>query len=287
MNIIKINFSNIISNFLKITGVFYSLIGTIISFISWEDMNIKDWHIKLIILISILLLSFLIALFIPFVKSKKKVKRNNVELTVFYGDLFDIQIKNKIVVIPVNDTFETLIEDKSVNNPLVSIESNHGKWLNKIITNDENGYTKEELDEAISKSLNEQKSLNHKHIDKDKGKCESYEIGTIANIKGKGNDENTSYFLLNVSIFNEENMAESNIKNIKIALDKLLDYYNKNGQNCPIYMPLIGTGNSRINISKQQILELMKEIILINDKNINGKINIVVFKGDKKEVSIL
>lgn len=47
----------------------------------------------------------------------------------------------------------------------------------------------------------------------------------------------------------------------------------------------MGTGSSRIDITHQQSLKIIKSSVLTSEK-INGSVNIVVYNGDKNKVSI-
>ena len=52
-----------------------------------------------------------------------------------------------------------------------------------------------------------------------------------------------------------------------------------------MFLPLMGTGSSRVGITHQQSLKIIKSSVLTSDE-INGSINIVVYNGDKSKVSI-
>lgn len=44
-------------------------------------------------------------------------------------NIFSCSTRNKLIVIPVNSHFDTIVEDPTVPNPLVSVKTIHGKWL--------------------------------------------------------------------------------------------------------------------------------------------------------------
>ena len=52
-----------------------------------------------------------------------------------------------------------------------------------------------------------------------------------------------------------------------------------------MFLPLMGTGSSRVDITHEQSLEIIKSSVLASEK-INGSVNIVVYNGDKDKVSI-
>jgi hypothetical protein len=51
-------------------------------------------------------------------------------------------------------------------------------------------------------------------------------------------------------------------------------------------MPLIGTGNSRADLTHEQSLRVIKSCILDSDKKVHGEINVVVYEKDRDKVSI-
>ena len=66
----------------------------------------------------------------------------------------------------------------------------------------------------------------------------------------------------------------------------MLDYYNKKGQGESLYLPLLGTGISRANISHEQSLKYIKYTVLSTDEKINGCITVIVYTKDEDKVSI-
>lgn len=290
----KINISNIFLLSFKISGILFTALTIFLSFWSWDDLSIKDWWIKMLILLSIYVVSFIIAfiLIIFILKSKKIWSNGKNKAVAMYSDLFLLGFnkknkKNKIIVIPVNDTFETIVEraTEEITKPLVSPNSNHGRWIMNYCK--EYGITPEDLNTRIQNNLKKQ---GHRPIktysieEKDRGNRDSYTLGTVAIIDGMNN--NVKFYLLAISEFDENNNAKSNKKQIMYSVDELIDYYDKNGQADPIFLPLMGTGRSRANMSHEQSLKVIKSCILTSDKKINGEMNIVVYTGDRNKVSI-
>lgn len=286
LNVIKINFKKIFKHSFYAGSIVFGVTTTLLSFFSLEEIGINQTCLKILIIVGLCISSFLISFIITLLTRSKTFRNGNVTLNTYYGDLFKVKAKERIIVIPVNDTFETKVESSKENNPLVSPTSIHGQWLNKILENDTNDTLKKQLDEEIKKSLKDFK-YSYETLTKEKGKCDSYELGSIAKIYREDGQYKTTYYLLNISKFDENNTAHSNIMNIAYCINKLLKFYNSQGNNTSIYMPLIGSGNSKTSLSEQQSLDLLKTLILINDEKINGELNIVVYKGNKGEVSIL
>jgi len=285
---IKLNIIPIFKQTILLSGSIFSVLTIVLSFITWEDMKIENIWIKICILFGIILGSFLISLtFIVLILKNKKLWANGKnKVLAFYGDLFKITDKSekKIVVIPVNDTFETIVDDDlAQDKPLVSLTTIHGQWIKYM---NSKGIESKTLSTMISDNLKNRKIEPIKIYtgeEKNRGNKESYELGTIATING---ENNTTFYLIAISNFDENNKANSSRKKIRNCVDELIEFYDTNGQGYQIYIPLFGTGRSRADLNHQQAFKIIKNAVLTNEKSIHGIINIVVYKKDKDKVSI-
>lgn len=286
----KLNISYILKSTWVIISNIFALTTIILSFISWEDIKITDTWMKLLILsvvcIVTLILDIILVLF--FLNHKEVWKKGKNEVKAMYSDLFKIAFNSykskRIIVIPVNDTFETIIEEpgEGMDNLLVTANSNHGRWIKRFLQ--EEGIDTSELNNRIQEDLGKRVALNKVDVKiVGKGNNKSYPIGSIAVIEGK---KECVFYLLAISKFDETNKAQSSRKVIRDAVDSLLEFYDKNGQGFPMYLPLMGTGRSRADLTHEQSFKLIKSGILTHEKSINGEINIVVYKKDKDKVSI-
>ncbi|SEG30313.1 hypothetical protein SAMN04487934_11454 [Eubacterium ruminantium] len=189
---------------------------------------------------------------------------------VIYGDIFKYAFKNRkkenrICVIPVDTAFHLHVTRKYENNPLpqVSEKSIHGKWLTQW---EQSGASLDCLKERIEKSI--------KTFDKGEA-CEGeYPLGTIAIIE-KGN---TVFYLIAISKFDENNNAHSSAEDIRRIIDKLTAFYDCYGQGYDIYIPLLGTGKSRANISLQESYDYIVDNLKENKSRIQGNMYIVIYK---------
>lgn len=202
-------------------------------------------------------------------------KENQNEFCLICGDItkywFPRKSKEKrIVVIPVETSFQTQISTTISDNPfpLVSENTLHGKWI-AAWKHGQN--TVEDLNSRIHKSLIAQ------GIDSSNGK---FPIGTISIVE-KGN---TKFFLTAISEFDEYNMAHSNQDNIAKAIMNILKTYDRSGQGYSLYMSLIGTGRSRTKMKTIEAWMLIKEIVLSNSECIQGNINMVVLQDAFEEI---
>lgn len=290
--ITHINIKSILTTTFKVAGTIFSIIALISIFLTWEDINVNElWH-KIFIMLFIIIFSFLFSfIWIIFVcKTKRIWSQGRNKVIAIYGDLFKIAFKknkeSRIIVIPVNDTFETKVENagEKLKKPLVAENSNHGRWIKQFCK--ENDISHEELNIRIQENLSYQGYVPIKTYsieEKGRGNLKSYKLGTTAIIDGKNN---VTFYLVAISTFDSNNNAQSSKKQIREAIEDLIDFYDKNGQSNPIFIPLMGTGKSRANMTHDQSFKLIKSCILTSDKKITGEMNIVVYTSDKDKVSI-
>ena len=289
----KINFLPIVKLALKIGGGVFSAFAVVLAFVSLDEMGIKNVWAKIGLICGICIFSFLLSSFlVVFILKTNRIWSNGKNKVVaFYGDLMGLAfpkkaVNGRIVVIPVNDAFDTIIDKPSeaISDPLVSENTLHGSWLKLFFEKENVDSTK--LDERVKKNLELNKITPEvvlKRSEKKRGNLESYPLGTIAVISGS---LGVTYYLLVVSKFNQYNNAQSSKRDIRNAIDSLIDYYDSKGQGEPIYVPLVGTGSSRAGLSHEQSLKIIKSSVFASEKVINGSMSIVVYSGDRDKVSI-
>lgn len=193
------------------------------------------------------------------------------------GDIFKFAFENRskitknIVVIPVNTAFDTHITTQLENDsvPLVSQTTIHGQWLNRIL---KSGETEDGLYSRISQNLECRGYVPAYTSKAHNGRADCYSMGTVAII----DTEKTVFYLLAVSAFDEYNNAQADENDIALAIEKMLEIYDRNGQGYPLYLPLLGTGRSRAGLSYQASFDLLNEVIIKNESHIQGRITIVI-----------
>ena len=201
-------------------------------------------------------------------------------IRVIEGDIFNYALgrrskHQRIVVIPVNTTFDTHVSNKLEGNslPVVSNTTLHGKFLIRVY---KSGITEEDIKRRILNDL----SVNG--LIDSKTDSISLPIGSIATL----DFDMATIYLLAVSHFDEHNNAHSSEDEIREAVSCMMDYYDKKGQGYDLYMPLIGTGMSRARLSHQQSFDLIINTLLLNKQQIQGKINVVVQPKVMNNISI-
>lgn len=283
---ISVNIKVFYTIFVHALSVLFAIASAILLFFEKDELKIKSFATKSGILIGILIVSVIVAvLYTFFYKNEENIKG---KLYTCYDDLLSIAFnkknEKKIVVISVNTTFDTIIDDNisGVQHPLVSPKSVHGMWISRML---KTGKTLQELDKEIADSLSQQGIHPVLEIDKSikkRGKRKCYKKGTIARVQYN----NTTFFLLALSEFDNNNNAQNTKEELIETIINLIDYYNCNGNGLDLYIPLLGTGLSRTNITEKESLELLTSMFTLFSDKIPGKTNIIVYKKNRHIVSI-
>lgn len=205
-------------------------------------------------------------------------EKGNNHLNVVVGDLFKFAFQNRrknktIVVIPVNTRFDMHLSTKieKTPNPMISSETIHGEWLSRLKKSGEDP-------EFIKRRIIEDLLVRGIKPNADN----EYPIGTIASV----DFDNTCFFLLAISSFDSYNRASSDSECVREAVDNLIEYYDINGQGYEMYVPLLGTGRSRANLSFQESFDIIKSSVLRGDNTFVGKITVVVTKKASEDIII-
>ena len=187
----------------------------------------------------------------------------------------------KIVVIPVNTHFDTIVDEciDCVDKPLVSANSIHGQWIKKMLENN----SIEEIDTKIQDYLKRKGVQSVRDEERLRGNQNEYPIGTISVVK---NSNNVDFFLLALTKFNKNNNAQCSDDEFIYTIRNLIDFYNKIGQRYTLYLPLLGTSYSRIKYSHQESLEKIITLCKLEKSKIFGEIKIVIYNKDKNKVSL-
>ena len=280
----KINLKYIGTLWRKIAGSLFSLLTLLLTFVSWDDMGITSKCSRLLILIAIILVSAIIAFVTLFIKRSVLIwEQGTGKIKAIYGDIIKIGFPKKekgkkIVVIPVNTCFDTVVGDG-----VVSAKTIHGQWIKSM---NKHGVSITKLDEIIDQAIIDQRLQPTKvytQKEKAKGKLASFPIGTVLPVVG---GSGLTYYLLALSEFDKNLNAQCSKEEFIGCIQSLISFYDKNGQGDPAYFPLMGTGLSRVNISQSDSLNIIVNMLKLNRDKIHGEIDVVVFYKEKNMVSI-
>lgn len=275
---------------LKLIGGFATVVTILSVFVAWEDFHVQNSYMKMVCLVAILFLLSLTAIGYSCNPYRKRVICQSLSgnIVVRYADLlkegFDLRRKQeKLYVIPVNSSFDTVVdEDISLcRKPLISPNTLHGKWIKKM---SENKKGPQYINDAICACLSKQKKIPRETLqDKEYGKKEVYDLGTVAVVKGVGKN---NFLLLALTDLDENNKAHVSIENLAKAIKSLIDFYDECGQGYELVVPLMGTNFSRTGLTHGDSLKIISAMFQIYKNKIHGDVSIVIHKTDRDKVSI-
>lgn len=216
---------------------------------------------KVVVLVAIVILCCLYSCFMNHRKSRLAFNVNeNFRLVIEKGDIFK---KKGVIVVPVNEYFDTHVGDG-----IISPKSVHGKWINRFY-----GDRISELDTLIEQKLKSAPVMGTEA--RNKAKSNRYELGTCIDIDLDGN----TYVLIALTHFDEHNHANVSRTEYAGVFDKLMHHLQCMQTESPIYIPLMGTGLSRLGRSPQRILNFLVDAIdfKYSDMTFPNGFNIEIF----------
>ena len=266
-----------------------SLISLLATFINISDIyksnNLINHIFKVIItFLVIYFLSFVCTLLYYYFKRRViYLKYNRFKVSGTYGNILDYIGASKVnLIVPVNSCFDTKIDDS-----VISTNSLHGKVIKFLYDN--NLVSQTELDKKIKRSLREQNisSVNIgndvKKGGKSVGNYNRYPIGSTAFV----DIGDVRYHFIALSIIENNKNAITSDQDYLIVLNAIVDNCFRNSNGNPIYIPLVGSGLSKLNYNHQQQLEFMVKYFMLRRTKLISDVEIVIRKEDRDKISIL
>lgn len=226
----RIRWKQFFKHFLDAVGTL-SAFATLIAFVGpWKSPEYSS--IGCLILIGIIVLISLTYTYfqIQTIRSLTILMRPQLQVTVKEGDVLK---ERGIIVIPVNNYFDTIVDDV-----IISKKSVHGQFVLQYLAENPDV---EQLNKLISDDL---KKRYHRSTPTNRtvGNTASWALGCCADIEWKGN----IYVLFAFTNFDNENHASIHPAQVPNVLSKLTKHLSEIATDKPIYMPLFGTGLSRL-----------------------------------------
>ena len=238
----------------------------------------KDWLEVHTWCITIFILAVIFIICANFAWSQTELKESisiklspNLRVNVFKGDIFK---QKNIVVIPVNEYFDTRVDDV-----IVAHRTIHGKFIDDYFRNNEDALY-QQIDAQIHNTQDSTIVNDRVHAG---ARTIKYPIGTCANIQVG----DTIYVLFALTHFDSEDKAFLPKEQFANAIIKLMNHLATISNNRPVYMPLFGTGLSRLNETHQRVLLFIIDTISFScPVAINAGLNIVVYTTDMAKVNL-
>ena len=281
---IKINLKLLARTIVAVGSAIFTLASFALMFIDLADLHIDTSGKKILAFLCLVVLTFIISVIRVFTQNSKDVfKADSYGFSIEYGDIWDYAFpsndtSDRIVAIAVNTAFDTIVDPPDVNKPLVSVNTNHGRLIKKL---EERNISPDSLNTDIQGYLNNQ-GIEYRQISKERGNEKIYPIGTVAEYR----KDNTLFYLVALSEFDENNNASSDKSALIKAMKSLLFHYDSHGQGTPMYITLMGTGKSRTGLPPEEALEVMVDTAKLYKEKVTGKVNLIVYSKDKSNLSI-
>ena len=256
-------------NLLELEWEIFSVISSIVGFSLAIIGTPTKWNLIIFIIFVIIFLLTYLGLYFYFKHKCKeiKLKIGKADIAVKVDDIFN---ETGLKVIPVNEYFDTQVDDK-----IIAHNTLHGMFVDDFIKR----FSKKELDSKIDKEL---RTENYKlENERKNGKKRKYSIGTTIIIE--------EYILTALSKFNENNEAYLSMQEYLSFLNTFWSQINRLHNGRIVNVPIMGTGMARIDptLTPQEYLEQI--ILSLKTSNLitsKCKINIIIYEGNKEEISL-
>lgn len=253
-------------------GKFFGVIGILYLCVDLADtFNIykKDRYSYYgLIILFLLALAYVISTRRPLSRVVYKIPNKDFSVEVLIGDLFKIPGE---LIISTNSTFDT-----DMSTGLIAVSSLQGQ----LATNFFNGQTTE-IDRQINLSLNNENFIIN---ERRPGKKKEYPIGTVARVSS----HNKNFYLVAMSHIEENRNAQSDLKMIDEALEKLWMNLASKAEVGDIVMPLMGTGRGRVAYPRKKMIERIAQSFTdaCSERAFSNKLIIVVRPEDASKFSL-
>lgn len=262
-------FSNFLNSLLVTIGSLSSFVTILWAFFPSPLSSLANkcpWSL----LFGLLILAIIYALYAN--RSKNEIKlslSDKVKANIFFGDLFE---SKGIIVIPVNEYFDTTVDDK-----IISSNTIHGKFIQKFFGGNE-ADLKKQLKTGLARCAPLEVNSERKSGNKNK-----YPLGTVCEVK----NGSEVFYLVALTRFNSNHRAEVKNSEYQRVLCDLFSYIEQNSQGRKVSIPLIGAGHSGVKLSKQKLLEfLLFSITLKEDLTLINGVNVVLHESVKKDIDL-
>ena len=254
-----------IGKFFAVMGILYLCVDLADAFNIYKKDQYRYYGLIILVVLALL---YVLSTRRPLSRVSYKIPQKDFAVEVLIGDLFKIPGE---VVISTSSTFDT-----DMASGLIAASSLQGQ----LATNYFNGQTTE-IDRQIEVSLDrEQYTINEKRP----GKKKEYPIGTVARVSA----HSKNFYLVAMSHMEENKNAQSNLKMIDEALEKLWINLASKAEVGDIVMPLMGTGRGRVPYPRKKMIERIAQSFTdaASERAFSNKLIIVVRPEDASKFSL-
>ena len=207
------------------------------------------------------------------------VPKNSLSLTINeilkvnikVGDLFTY--RNHLVVIPVNEYFDTLVDNK-----IIAKSSIHGQFITKYFT--DSNEAQESIQNELKIFPDSQFTIGQRSHELPQRK---YKLGTAISII----QDDIKFLLVAFTHFDNNNCAYLDNNEIRSVINQLYSAVRSHANGLPVVMPVLGTGLAKIAITPKKMLQylLLNLEISMPDKR-PTEINFIIYSKDKNKYNL-
>jgi len=221
-----------------------------------------------LVILALLALAYVLSTRRPISRISYKVPQKDLTVEVVIGDIFKIPGE---VVVSTSSTFDT-----DMASGLIAISSLQGQ----LATNYFNGQTVE-IDRQIEASLEAESFVINESRP---GKKKEYPIGTVAKVSA----HSKNFYLVAMSHMGPGRNAQSDLKMVDEALEKLWGNLASKAELGNIVMPLMGTGRGRVQYPRKKMIERIAQSFAdgVSERAFSNKLVIVVRPEDASRFSL-
>lgn len=248
---------NILKYALSETYTILGVLSTFLAVICLVDFNelFPQLGIRALCVLAIFGVSYLAALVKVLLANRATVNlENNREAVLEFGDLFECEDQ---IVIPVNDSFDTL-----VNDIVIAKTSIHGQFVLKYFGGQEG-----ELDRIITEQLTRAGvcPVGEYNSGEKGGKLKFYPPGTTVPVTVAGK----TFYLMAMTHF-KGNRVQPDMKMYYTAVLSMLEYLDGCAAGRPVYMPFLGNGLAGIMREKENELVNLLSVLKMSQMRIKN-----------------
>ena len=272
---IPINDSVLWKKYLSVLGIVSSIVTLLSFFLTAEKIPINN-YILMILFLVILVIIFIYILYKASTQKKANIIINDTKVSILEGNIFssldaeNTEKNNSINIIPVNDYFDTIVDDR-----IISKKSLHGQFIYKI--------KKQGKLEQLENTIQTDEYLNTKSdreyiADRRTGRKYRYRLGSVIEFE--------SYILAAFSRFDDDNKAYVSAQEYTNFWMCFWNNIDRIYAGRTINIPLVGAGITRFRDgkpSKQELLETILWTLKVSryqNTYVDRGINILVSKED-------
>ena len=193
------------------------------------------------------------------------------KVNIKVGDLFSY--KNHLVVIPVNEYFDTIVDNK-----VIAKSSIHGQFITKYFT--DSNEAQKSIQNELAKLSDPQFSIGQRSLELPQKK---YKLGTAISII----KDDIKFLLVAFTHFDNDNCAYLDNDEIQPVINQTYSAIRSHANGLPVVMPVLGTGLAKIAITPKKMLQyLLLNLEISRPDKRPSEVDFIIYSKDKNKYNL-